>query len=383
MPEGPRIGLLAGEASGDALGAALMAAVQRRAPEATFVGVGGAAMRAAGLQTLHRSEALAVNGFVDPLLRLPEFVHLLQHLRARFLAEGLDAFVGIDFNVFNLMLERRLKRSGLPVAHYVSPSVYAWRQGRVRTVAAAADRLLTLFPFEASYYANSGLTVDYVGHPLADELAPTTDRAAARARLGIGGEAPVLALLPGSRSSELRRHSALFLAAAARLCAASGADTEIVVAVLDDAAAAGVRREADRLGVSVRIERGRSLEVLAAADLALVKAGTGTLEAMLLGVPMVVAYRLGAGTHAILTRLVQTPFFALPNILAGRALVPELIQRAATPEALASALADVRERSDELRRAFATLAGTLRLGAAERAADAVLELAGAVDGAPT
>ncbi|MEE4299754.1 MAG: lipid-A-disaccharide synthase [Pseudomonadales bacterium] len=373
MRAGPRIGLLAGEASGDALGAALQRALRARHPDASFVGVGGAAMRAEGLQAFHGSEALAVNGLVDPLRRLPTFWRLLRGLERDLGAARLDAFVGIDFNVFNLLLERRLRRLGLPVAHFVSPSVYAWRAGRVRTVAASADRLLTLFPFEAPYYDGTGLEVVHVGHPLADELRPTADRAALRRRLGLDASAgPLLALLPGSRASEIALHAAPFVAAARRL-AARLPGLEAVVAVLDEEAERGLRRSACG---AVRCIRGRTREVLAAADLALVKAGTGTLEAMLVGTPMVVAYRLGSVTHALLERLVHAPHFALPNLLAGRALVPELIQDAMTPDALAAALAEVHGAAHVQRAAFAELAATLCRGAAARAADAVLELAG-------
>ena len=252
MRRGPRIGLLAGEASGDALGAALLRGLRARSPGAHFLGVGGAAMRAEGLQALGGSEALALNGLADPLRRLPALWRLLRSLERTLAAARLDAFVGIDFNVFNLLLERRLRRLGLPVVHFVSPSVYAWRPGRVHTVAAAADRLLTLFPFEAPLYEGTGLDVVHVGHPLADELTPAADRLALRTDLGLGAPGgPLLVLLPGSRASELELHVPPFLAAAQRL-GERLPGLEIVVAALDASAERRVRALMAEVGRAAR-----------------------------------------------------------------------------------------------------------------------------------
>ena len=370
MPEALRIGLLAGEASGDQLGAALMDALRARRPAVRFVGVGGAAMRAEGLEVLMPSEALTTNGFLEPVRRLPEFLRLRRTLPGRFRAAGIDAFVGIDFNVFNLSVERALKRSGVRVAHYVSPSVYAWRRGRVKTVAAAADRLLALFPFEPPFYAGSGLKVIHVGHPLADHL-PAEGRAAARAALALGA-APTLAVLPGSRAIELAQHAAPFLEAAA-LLAERVPDLQVLVA-LHDSAALTAMQQCAALPSNVRVVVGDTHRVLTASDVALLKAGTVTLEAMLCGTPMVVAYRLDAISHAVVSRLLHTPWVALPNLLAGEAVVRECLQDAVTPVVLADALQEALLNGSDQRARFIELSEGLGSNASMRAANAVLEL---------
>ena len=370
MPETLRIGLLAGEASGDQLGAGLMDALRARRPAVRFVGVGGAAMRAEGLDVLMPSEALTTNGFLEPVRRLPEFLRLRRILPERFRAAGIDAFVGIDFNVFNLSVERALKRHGVRVAHYVSPSVYAWRRGRVKTVAAAADRLLALFPFEPPFYAGTGLNVVHVGHPLADRL-PAGERSAARAALGLGA-APALAVLPGSRSIELAHHAAPFLQAAA-LLAERVPDLQVLVALHDSAALVAMQQCA-ALPSNVRVVVGDTHRVLTASDVALLKAGTVTLEAMLCGTPMVVAYRLDAISHAVVSRLLHTPWVALPNLLAGEAVVRECLQDAVTPVVLADALQEALLNGSDQRARFIELSEGLGSNASMRAANAVLEL---------
>ena len=370
MPESLRIGLLAGEASGDQLGAGLMDALRARRPDMHFVGIGGAAMRAAGLDVLMPSEALTTNGFLEPIRRLPEFLHLRRTLPERFRAAGIDAFVGIDFNVFNLSVERALKRRGVRVAHYVSPSVYAWRRGRVKTVAAAADRLLALYPFEPLFYAETGLEVAHVGHPLADRL-PAEDRRTARDALGLG-DGPVLAVLPGSRSGELIQHAEPFLQAAA-LLGERLPDLQVLVALHDAAAGALLEQHVAR-APNVRAVVGDTHRVLTASDVALLKAGTVTLEAMLCGTPMVVAYRLDAFSHAVVSRLLQTPWVALPNLLAGEGVVRECLQEAVDPIVLADALEDALANGDDQRARFSELVQRLGRDASMRAAEAVLEL---------
>jgi lipid-A-disaccharide synthase len=371
-----RIGVVAGEASGDLLGAGLMAALRARVPAVEFVGVGGPRMRALGMESLVPAESLAVNGFVDPLRRAPELLGLLRRLARRLLGEGgaaVDAFVGVDFNVFNGLLERRLKHAGTPTVHYVSPSVYAWRRGRLKRLSRAVDHMLTLYPFEPPLYRDAGVEATFVGHPLADEIAPVEDGTPYRAALGVPAGAPlVLAVLPGSRRRELDALAGDFLAAAARVAEAVPG-TVVLIPVLDAAARARLAPVlAAHPGLDVRVHEGASRAVLAASDLVLVKSGTATLEAMLVGRPMVVAYRVGPITYRILKRLVHTAHFALPNLLAGRELVPELIQDAATPAALAAALLGERERAPALRTAFAELGASLRRDASARAAEAVL-----------
>ena len=382
-----KIGIVAGEASGDILGGRLMAAIRERAPDAEFTGVGGETMLAGGLRTLAPLEALAVNGFKDPLLRLPSLLRLLRRLCSHFVGEPMDAVVGVDFNVFNLMMERRVRVRGIPTAHYVSPSVYFWRQGRIKGIVKAADVVLALFPFEPALYDERGGRAVFVGHPLADDIAPEdgTDAGRARARreLGLADDRFVVALLPGSRISEIEFLGGMFLDTAALLLDAFAQPLFVlptptrhvhgrVVALL-------ASRQAGR-PLDVQVVHGHSRTAIAAADLVLAKSGTATLETLLLRRPMVVAYRLGNLTAWVVRRLQKSPYGALPNILAGRELVPELVQEDARPERLANALVEQYERTrtdDGYARACAHWHRQLRCGGAGRAADAVLAL---VDG---
>jgi lipid-A-disaccharide synthase len=372
------VGILAGEASGDALGAGLMAALKERHPQIRFVGIGGPRMVAQGLDSLVPMDRLSVNGLVDPIKRLPDLLGVLRLLLRRYQALCPDVFVGVDFNVFNLLLERRLRRRGIPTVHYVSPSVYAWRRGRIRRVAAAADMLLTLYPFEPALYQDTPVQAVYVGHPLADAIDPdagnASARAAARAELDLPGQGLVLALLPGSRLSEVRLLGPVFLAAAARLTHVHPG-VRFVVPCIRPAIADWLeqaRREYPELALG--IHRGDARLALTACDAALVKSGTSTLEAMLLRRPMVVSYRLGPVSYRVVRRLLRTPHVALPNILAGRRLVPELLQDQATAEALAAALTaelDKARLQPEYLAEFERLHRLLRQGADARAAEAV------------
>lgn len=374
--------MLAGEASGDNLGAGLMAALQALAgPDVRFVGVGGERMLSLGLKSFASIDELQVNGFREPLLRLPALLRLLRRLTGELLAAEVDVFVGIDFNVFNFLLEARLKRRGVKTAHYVSPSVYAWRSGRTRRVAKSADLLLCLYPFEPAFYAQTEVTAVYVGHPLADEIdldaGGQAARLAARLDLDVPAEGTVLAVLPGSRSSEVALMIERFLGAAERF-AGEHADVTVVIPCLRPAlkekieAALGARP-----GLRAVLYDGNARRALTAADVALVKSGTSTLEAMLLHRPMVVSYALGRISYQLARRLVRSPYVALPNILAQRELVPELLQDAATPEALAAALTrtwhEARASGANVS-AFEALHDTLRQGADENAARAVLGL---------
>lgn len=376
----PTVGILAGEASGDNLGRGLMAALKVRYGDVRFVGVGGPGMIAEGLDSLVPMDRLAVNGFVDPVRRLPELIGILRRLLARFEAERPDVFVGVDFNVFNLLLERRLKRRGIPTVHYVSPSVYAWRRGRIRRIARAADVLLTLYPFEPELYADTPVQAVYVGHPLADAIDPdagaAAGRAAARGELGLPAGLTVVALLPGSRLSEVRLMGELFLQAAKRIARARPGVRFVVPCVRPAIAAWLDAARLDHPDLELCSYQGNARLGLTACDAALVKSGTSTLEAMLLRRPMVVSYRLGRLTHAIVRRLLRTPYVALPNILAGRPLVPELLQDAATAAALAdSLLAELdKSRSDpEYLQEFARLHDLLRCDADACAAEAVAQ----------
>ena len=375
---GPRVAIVAGEASGDRLGAGLMAALRARHPNCAFAGVGGEAMAAQGLRSLVPLERLAVNGLVDPLRRLPELLGILRNLQRTFSVQRPDVFVGVDFNVFNLLLEARLKRAGVPTVHYVSPSVYAWRRGRVRRVARSADMLLALFPFESAFYQGLPLQVVYVGHPMADAIAPDAGSSAARhasaTALGVPREDECVALLPGSRLSEVRLLAPVFFAAARAIASARRRVTFVVPCVRPE-----IRQWLDQhadlyAGLGVVVYAGDARDALTACHAALVKSGTSTLEAMLLRRPMVVSYKLGEFSYQVLRRMVRTPFIALPNILAGRELVPELIQHEAQPGKLAKKVCDLLDKSQdnpEYLATFAVLHDRLRQGADNRAAEAV------------
>ena len=376
-----RVGLIAGEPSGDALGAALIDALRRRVPQVDCVGIAGPAMRAAGCRALYPAEELAVMGLVEVLAHLPRLLRIRRGLVRQLLADPPDVLVGIDAPDFTLPVEARLRRAGVRTVHYVSPSVWAWREGRIRRIARAVDRMLTLFAFETGIYERHGVPVTAVGHPLQARLSPVTpaQRAAARAALGLGDDRPVLALLPGSRASEYRRLAGLFLDTAQWL-RAQGRPCEIVVPLVDAAARAVLETElrARGVGLSCTLLDGQAQQAMTAADAVLLASGTATLEAMLLARPMVVAYRLAPLTYAIARRLVKTPHVAIPNLLAGERVVPEFIQDAATPAALGAALAGLLEPAANAAMAaeLAALHPPTGVDPAERAAEAVLEVAG-------
>ena len=380
-----RVGIVAGEASGDILGARLMRAIKGRVGCVEFTGIGGEQMAAQGLQSRAALSRLAVNGFVDPLKRLPDLLRVLIDLVRHFSRSGVDVVVGVDFNVFNLLQERLAKRRGIPTAHYVSPSVYAWRRGRVKRIGRAADVVMALFPFEPALYRDHGVRAVFVGHPLADDIGPEAGaeaaKAAARARLQLDENAVVIALMPGSRMSEVNAMGEIFLATAARLHAELDACAFVVPCAspkIHDLLSDMLRRCSDA-SPDIRLTTGNSVEAMTAADGVLVKSGTGTLEAMLLRRPMVVTYRVGRLTYRIVNALKSSEFVALPNILSGRPLVPELLQEAAEPERLARALlAEVRRAREEpdYFDEFDRQHAILRRGASARAAETVLSLVG-------
>ncbi|MCZ6889178.1 MAG: lipid-A-disaccharide synthase [Gammaproteobacteria bacterium] len=374
---------MAGETSGDILGGRLMTALKSRVADVRFVGVGGEEMLREGLESRAELSRLAVNGFVDPIKRLPDLISILMDLYRHFVLAPVDVVVGVDFNVFNLLLERMVKRQGIPTAHYVSPSVYFWRRGRIKRIGKSADTVLALYPFEPALYTDRGVRATFVGHPLADEIDPDAgsdrQRAMARAKLGIGEEKTVFAVMPGSRMSEITYLGDIFLATANRLADAFEGAVFAIPCVDDRIRGAVEQRLVNWPRLDVRLVRGDSKTVLTACDAALVKSGTGTLEALLLRRPMVVSYRLGTATYHLVNSLRRSKFVALPNILAGRELVPELLQDDAQPDRLARALLSELERSrtcDDYFDDFERIHRTLRLDASVRAADAVLELVG-------
>ena len=337
-----RVGLVAGEASGDLLGAGLVEALRARFPDAEFAGVGGAAMRAAGVDTWHDASELAVMGLSEVLRHLPRLLLLRHRLRRRLLDWRPDVFVGIDAPDFNLGLERALKRRGVRTVHYVSPSVWAWREGRAAKIGRSADRVLCLFPMEPAIYAKHGVDARFVGHPMADAMPLNPDRRRARAELGVDEDAPVLAVLPGSRLGEIARLGAIFLEAAARV-AARVPGLQVLVPAATPACGEAIRRllpattlAADR----IRVLDGRAREAMVAADAVLLASGTATLEAMLAKRPMVVGYRIAPSTYRFVKRLglLKVDRYALPNVLAGTTIAPELMQDDCTPERLAAAV---------------------------------------------
>lgn len=369
-----RVGILAGEASGDILGSRLLVALRRRYPELQVEGIGGPLMQAQGFNSLFPMDRLSVMGFVEPLKRLPELLRIQRSLHQHFLANPPDVFIGIDSPDFCLRLEAKLRDAGIRTVHLVSPSVWAWRQGRIRKIRRAVDRMLCLFPFETAIYHQHGVQADFVGHPLADEIPLFSDGDSARRALGLAVEGRILALLPGSRAGEVSMLAPLFLEVARRLAAA---DPELRFVL----PAANAEREAQLRALlkgapdlPLLLVQGRSREVMAAADAVLLASGTATLEALLVQRPMAVAYRMAPLSWALVSRLVRTPFAALPNILAGRALVPELIQDAATPARLVSvvqALLYNAKVAAEQRQAFAAIHQSLARGFGERCADAI------------
>jgi lipid-A-disaccharide synthase len=372
-----RFGLVAGEASGDLLGASLIEALKEREPQAQFLGVAGPRMKAAGCEALASTEELAVMGFVEPLRHLPRLMRLRARLLRSFSSAGLDAFIGIDSPAFNLGLARRLHEHGLTTVQYVSPQVWAWRPGRVRNIAASVDCVLCLLPFETTFYSSHAVRAEFVGHPLADQVPLQIDHAGARATLGLTGDAPVVALLPGSREGEVTRLGATFVAAARELSAVLPVAPRFVAPMANARVQQIFSRQVAGAGVPVRLLDGQSGLALAAADVALVASGTATLETLLYRCPMVVAYRVAPLT-AFLARdlgLVKVKYVSHPNLLAGEELVPELLQEAATPGALAAALRVALEdqsRRKELRDRFEAIHLQLRQGGAARAADAIL-----------
>ena len=386
------IGLLAGEPSGDLLGAglinALRAMLQDR--EVTFMGVGGARMQAAGLNCLADFETLSMNGFREPIMRLPELYRMYRELSTTLVEARVDAFVGIDFNVFNFLLEARLKRQGIPTAHYVSPSVYAWRRGRTKKVSRSADKLFCLFPFEPEFYKGHEVDARFIGHPMATEipLQAGSDEARKEVRLSLGLDLNdiILAVLPGSRGSEVELMLRPMLQAAQGFAEAqptSNGSVRVIIPCVNQARYAQVDPIAKKFSqLSPCLYRGDARIPLIACDLALVKSGTSTLEAMLLRRPMVVTYRLGYWTYLIANSLLKSPFIAVPNILAGRMLVPELVQKAATPDAMCEALGrvfDTAQTNTEQLRVFEQLhrklaGGSAGLGASTEAAQGLVDL---------
>jgi len=372
-----RIGIVVGEASGDILGAGLIQALQKRLPQVRFEGIAGPRMLALGAESLFPMERLSVMGLVEPLKRLPELLKIRRSLRQHFIKNPPDLFIGIDSPDFNLSLEESLKAEGIQTVHYVSPSVWAWRRGRIKKIARAVDHMLTLLPFEANFYRENQVPVSFVGHPLADDIPLQVSGVAARKELGFDQDDRVIALLPGSRGGEVRLLGPLFLQTA-RWCHQRNSDLKFVLPAANEQRLAELQEQLrDFPGLPVTLLSGDSHKALSAADCVLIASGTATLETMLLKKPMVVAYKLGRISYAIVSRMLHTPWVSLPNLLAQRDLVPEILQSNATAENLGAALMRYFEDplfGDQLQREFDDLHQQLRRNASERAADAVCGL---------
>ncbi|MCQ4287987.1 lipid-A-disaccharide synthase [Pseudomonas stutzeri] len=367
------VALVAGEASGDILGSGLMQALRAQHPEVEFIGVGGPLMEAQGLKSYFPLERLAVMGLVEVLGRLPELLARRKRLLKTLLEVRPDVFIGIDAPDFNLDLALKLRRNGIKTVHYVSPSVWAWRQKRVMKIRDACDLMLTLFPFEAKFYDAHQVAVRFVGHPLADTIPLEPDRAAARAALNLPQEGMIVALMPGSRGGEVGRLGELFLDAADRLRSMRPGIRFIVPCASPERRAQLEQMLAGR-DLPLSLLDGRSHEALAACNAVLIASGTATLEALLFKRPMVVAYSVAPLTFRILKRMVKSPYVSLPNLLAQRLLVPELLQDAATPDAMAQLLSPLLDNGDIQTEGFDAIHRTLRCDASSQAASAVLEL---------
>jgi lipid-A-disaccharide synthase len=366
------LGVVAGEASGDLLGAHFIAALKQGHPHFRAAGIAGPRMIEAGVEAIYPSEKLAVNGYVEVLRHLPELLWIRSRITRHFLQERPRVFVGIDAPDFNFTLEAKLKQAGIPTVHFVSPSIWAWRPERIHRIKQAVSHMLVVFPFEEKIYQDAGIPVSYVGHPLADVIPLEPDTAAARAALGLGS-GPVIALLPGSRLSEVTRHTRLMLDAAVRILK-QHADAQFVLPAASEAASRLIHRAAQGLDLPLQVLAGQSHTALAACDVTLVASGTATLEAALFKKPMVITYRVPALTAHLMRKKALLPWIGLPNILARDFVVPERVQEAATPENLASdALAwlDAAPRRDAAIASFRTMHLSLRQNASARIAEAV------------
>jgi lipid-A-disaccharide synthase len=374
-----RIALVAGEASGDLLGSHLIDALKQRVPAARFFGIGGPKMEAAGFESWYPAEALAVRGYVEVVRQLPSILRIRSALRRRLIAEPPDLFIGVDAPDFNLGLERALKTRGITTVHYVSPSLWAWRHERIHKMKHACAKVLCLFPFEPELYRQVGIPASYVGHPLADMLPDTPDRAAARDQFRVPAGRRVIALLPGSRQSELKYMADLFVQTA-KLIQRQLKNAQFLVPLLsretrrqfEDAL---YRNQGEDLPLTILF--GHAHLAMTASDGVLLASGTAALEAALLKCPMVVTYKVPWLSYAIGRRKVFVPYVSLPNTLAGRFVVPEILQDDATPEVLAQALVNqVGDKEVRLRqeRVFQEMHTSLRRNTGERAVEAILPL---------
>jgi lipid-A-disaccharide synthase len=383
-----RIGIVAGEASGDILGSDLIRAIKLHNADASFEGIGGPLMEAEGFKTYFPMERLSVMGFVEPLKRLPELLRIRRTIKDYFIHNPPDLFIGIDSPDFTLNIELALRQTGILTAHYVSPSVWAWRQGRVKKIAKAVDRMLTLLPFEAEFYHRHNVPVTFVGHPLADKFTLEVDQLDEHKRLArqnlsergldISENQTLVALLPGSRGGEVKMLGRVFVETA-RWCSHQRKDLSFIIPAANEQR----RKQLEDIihhhgqGLAITLIDGQSQQVMAAADVVLMASGTTTLEALLLKKSMVVAYRLAPLSYWIVSRMIKSEFFSLPNLLAGEELVPEVLQDDVRPEMLGPLVLERlqdKQKSQLLVNRFTEIHKTLKQNASERAADVLLTM---------
>ena len=374
-----RIGVVVGEASGDILGGGLMEAIQRFYPDVKFEGIAGPRMQALGCCSLFDAERLAVMGFIEPLKRLPELFSMRSKLVAHFIENPPDVFIGIDAPDFNLTIEKKLKAAGIKTVHYVSPSVWAWRQYRVKKISRSVNLMLTLFPFEEAFYKQHLVPVKFVGHTLADEIPIAPDVLGARKALGLRQEGAIVGLLPGSRGGEVSLLVEPFLAVA-KWCLSQDESLHFVMPLSSDKTYVMAKAALAHSGLDasrVTLFKGQSRRVMEASDILLIASGTATLEALLLKRPMVVAYKLSPVTYFLAKLLVKLPYYSLPNLLVGRALVREYIQDEVVVSDMGRALLDLLNNQSAiecLNREYIEIHQSLKCDASERAAVAIFDL---------
>src|SRR5690606_18298761 len=373
----PTIGIVAGEASGDLLGSHLIRALKKRRPDLEFVGIAGPKMMAEGAKTLFPMERLSVRGFVEVIRHLPGLLKLRKELAQHFLQNPPDLFVGIDAPDFNFALERKLKRNGIKTIHYVSPSIWAWRKGRIKKIKASVSHMLALFPFEPAIYEAENIPVSYVGHPLADILPMESDIKKAREYLKLYGDDKVIAMLPGSRQSEVRQLAKLYVQAA-KLMLAKRQDLRFLIPLVTKETREIFQQaiyEENAEDLPLQILFGHAHLAMQAADAVIVASGTATLEAALIKRPMVITYRMPRLSWIVLKRMNYLPYVGLPNILANRFVVPELLQQDANPEKLAETslrLLEDKELIADIQEEFKRMHISLKQNTEEKAAEAIL-----------
>ncbi len=374
----PNIAIVAGEASGDLLGSHLIQALKKHRSDITFFGIAGPKMQAAGAKTLYPIERLSVRGYIEVLKHLPGLLKLRRNLLKQIIAAKPDLFIGVDAPDFNFWLEKKLKKAGIPTMHYVSPSIWAWRSGRIGAIKKAVSHMLALFPFEPAIYERAKIPVSFVGHPLADELPLEPNQKAAQKLLKIEKGKLVFALLPGSRQSEVQQHSAL-LVKTVQLLSQRYENALFLVPLITRETRQIFETERYKLtpdAHNIQVLFGHAHDAMEAADMVILASGTATLEAALLKRPMIITYRMPALSWQILKRMRYQPYVGLPNILAGKWLVPELLQKEATPEKLTEKCVEILENQeglDKLHEEYMQIHYSLKQDSAEKAAQVVLK----------